>query len=123
MARRSSSWVTAAASAVVLVDAGRAAQGPGQLPVLGHPGHLEVAEGLALAEGHLAQLAQLEQGQEVDDDLDPGGQVAGQVPERGRAPVGQEPASSCTVSDTVTVSTVTWERSTWGAGRSAVARR
>ena len=30
---------------------------------------------------------------------------------------------SSTASATVTVSTVTWERSTWGAGRSAAARR
>ena len=80
-----------------------------QVRVVRHPGHLEVAEGVALVEGDPALLAQLEQGQEAHDDLDAGGQVAGQGPEGGPAAQGRQPdASSDTASATVTVSTVTW---------------
>ena len=75
-----------AASALVLVVHLAAAPADHRSGRAGHPLDFEVAEGVALVEGDPALLEQLEQGQEPDDDLDPGGQVPGQVAEGGRVP-------------------------------------
>ena len=78
----------------------------------------------ALAEGHPAHLAQLEQGQEAHDHLDAGAAALDQRAEGG-GPLGLAGTamSSDTASETERVSTVTWDRSTRGTGRSADPRR
>ena len=84
----------------------------------------QVAEGLALVEGDPAPLAQLEQGEEAHDDLHPGGAVRGELAERqpALARAGARRAR-LTASDTVTASTVTWDRSSRNSGRGTVPTR
>ena len=49
----------------------------------------ELSEGVALAEVDQAELAQLEQGQETDDDLETAGEVLGELGEGDVAAPGQ----------------------------------
>ena len=84
----------------------------------------QVAERRALPERHASHLAQLEKGQEAHDDLDAGAAALDQRAEGGGPSRTRGTAMrSDTASETETVSTVTWDRSTRGTGRSADPRR
>ena len=104
----------------------------GQTPPAAHPGQVVAGDPRRSAGRRTscpwprrdpAHLAQLEEGQEADDDLDAGPAPA--TSSRNEATRSDSGAAirSATASDTDTVSTVTWDRSTRGTGRSAEPRR
>ena len=51
------------------------------------PSDLQLSERLSLAERHPSELAELEDGEEVDDDLDAGGDALNESPKRHRPPI------------------------------------